>query len=437
MDYNDVYAIPESINSEDYVIATYLGQSREKDLLVKAASIAVEQTTGTWTKVPAETDELRKSHVGKLLSVTEVPDYEYAIPEGIAERSYVFRLAFPVLNLGGQIPLLLSSVIGNISMIGKLKLVDLEFPKSFTSKFQGPKFGIKGVRQILNVSQRPLVNVMIKPCSGLKPAQAAELFEEAAMGGVDIVKDDELIADVEYSKALDRLKLFMTKEKKVFERTGEHTLYTLNVTDRPDKMLKLAKEAVGNGANALMVNYLTVGIAGMQMLAEEPDINVPILAHLDFAGTMYESPDSGISSHILLGKLARMAGADMVVFPCGYGKFNFLHDKFMKIAINLRAPFHHLKPSFPMPGGGVYQGLIPKLSELLGYDWIVACGGAIYGHPQGGTAGAHSIRQALDALLQGIPLKEAAAKPENTELKAAIEKWGIYGDDKQLYDIKQ
>lgn len=437
MNYNDICEIPESINSEEYVIATYLGQSKEKDLLVKAASIAVEQTTGTWTRVPAETDELRKAHAGKLLSIVEIPDYEYALPEGIAERTYVFRLAFPVLNLGNQIPLLLSSVIGNISMIGKLKLIDLEFPKSFTSKFQGPKFGICGVRKILNVPKRPLVNVMIKPCSGLRPAVAAALFEDAAMGGVDIVKDDELIANVEYSKSMDRLELFMEKEKKVFEATGEHTLYTLNVTDRPDKMLKLAKQAVSNGANALMINYLTVGISGMQMLAEDPEINVPILAHLDFAGTMYESPDSGVSSHILLGKLARLAGADMVVFPCGYGKFEFLHEKFMKIAINLRAPFHNLKPSFPVPGGGVYQGLIPKLTELLGFDWIVACGGAIYGHPGGGTAGARSIRQALDALLDGIPLAEAARNPENTELKAAIEKWGIYGDDKQLYDIKK
>jgi len=39
------------------------------------------------------------------------------------------------------------------------------------------------------------------------------------------------------------------------------------------------------------------------------------MAHLDFAGTMYESPISGVSSHLVLGKLVRMAGADIVVYP--------------------------------------------------------------------------------------------------------------------------
>ena len=201
-------------------------------------------------------------------------------------------------------------------------------------------------------------------------------------------------------------------------------------------MLHLAREAVANGANALMVNYLTVGIAGMQMLAEDEQINVPILAHLDFAGTMYESPDTGISSHLVLGKLARLAGADLIVFPCGFGKFEFLPEKFMRIVVNLRAPFHHLKPTFPMPGGGVYQGLIPKLMELLGTDWVVACGGAVYGHPGGPTAGGRSIRQALHALMAGTPIDEAAKDESNQELKAALDTWGVYGDDRELYDIK-
>jgi len=436
MQYEGVHAIPESIRNDDHVIATYFGQSVEPDILVKTASIAVEQTTGTWTRVPAETDALREKHMGRVISVTEVPDYEYALPPGTTERQYVFRVAFPVCNLGGQIPLLLSSVMGNISMIGKLKLVDLEFPPSFTRRFQGPRFGIPGVRKLLNIPKRPLVNVMIKPCTGLAPAEGAKLFEEAAMGGVDIVKDDELIGDVEYSGCLERVKLFMAKEKKTFEAKGEHTLYTVNVTERPDRMQILARAAVAGGANALMVNYLTVGIAGMQMLAEDPQIGVPILAHLDFAGVLYESPCSGMSSHLVLGKLARLAGADMVVYPCGFGKFNLLAEKFLRIAINLRAPFHNLQPAFPMPGGGVYQGLVPFMTDLLGADWIVACGGAIFGHPGGGTAGARSVRQAVDAVMAGIPLAKAAEDPANAELKAAIDKWGIYGDQKRLYDIK-
>lgn len=33
---------------------------------------------------------------------------------------------------------------------------------------------------------------MIKPCSGLSPEQAGEQFYEAALGGIDIAKDDDI-----------------------------------------------------------------------------------------------------------------------------------------------------------------------------------------------------------------------------------------------------
>jgi ribulose 1,5-bisphosphate carboxylase large subunit-like protein len=40
----------------------------------------------------------------------------------------------------------------------------------------------------------------------------------------------------------------------------------------------------------------------------------------------------------------------------------------------------------------------------------------------GGTAGARSVRQAIDAIMKKIPLKEAAK--EHPELAAALEDWG-------------
>lgn len=95
------------------------------------------------------------------------------------------------------------------------------------------------------------------------------------------------------------------------------------------------------------------------MLAEDPGINVPILAHLDFAGTMYESPTAGISSHLGLGKLPRLAGADIVVHPCPYGRFAFIRGRHVRIAVSLRMPLGHLKPTFPMPEGACIQAIFP------------------------------------------------------------------------------
>ena len=44
-----------------------------------------------------------------------------------------------------------------------------------------------GIRDVLGVYDRPLTNCMIKPCISWTPDEGAELFYEAAVGGIDIV----------------------------------------------------------------------------------------------------------------------------------------------------------------------------------------------------------------------------------------------------------
>ena len=217
-------ALPEAIDLESYVLASYLAQVPAKiDVHRLAPALAIEQSTGTWVPVPGETAEVRAHHVAKVIGVYEAPDQEWKAAE-TAERSYLVQIAFPVVNIGPQIPMLLTAVIGNISMAGKLKLVDLRLPSSYLEGFQGPKFGIEGVRQALGVPERPLLNNMIKPCTGYSPEVGLELFRAAAMGGCDIVKDDELLADASFNRVAARARLYMQAEKEVFEATGEHTL---------------------------------------------------------------------------------------------------------------------------------------------------------------------------------------------------------------------
>jgi 2,3-diketo-5-methylthiopentyl-1-phosphate enolase len=432
-----LFSTPEGVDRESYIIATYLVEHDSTvDILRTAAALAVEQTTGTWTPVPGETPELRKKHVGRVVAVHEIPAYEFEVPRNVETRQFIIEIAFPWINFGSQIPMLLSTVFGNISMTGKIKLLDLYLPEGFVKGFQGPRFGIQGMRQSLNVPHRPLVLNMIKPCTGYTPEQGEEMFFQAALGGIDIIKDDELIADPPFCPMIDRVKLYMKKEQEVYARTGERTLYTVNVTDRPDRIKENAKRAVDEGVNGLMVNYLTAGISTLQTLADDPDIGVPILAHLDFAGVFYESPFSGLSSHLVLGKLARLAGADMVVYPSYYGKFPFLKERYIRIAHHLTEPFYHIKPTFPIPGGGVHPGMVPFLLEELGNDSIIAAGGAVHGHPGGAMAGAKALRQAVEAAMCGMTLKEAAKKYR--ELKSALDLWGIHDKsrDRLLFDLK-
>ncbi len=415
-------ALPEGTDYGEYAIATYL-VSYPKSIPVPqlAPAFAIEQSTGTWVPVPGETAEVRKRHVAKVIGLYEVPDYEWTVPPEVTQRNYVIQVAFPELNFSGQLPMFLTTVVGNISMGGRVKVLDVRFPEKYVAGFKGCKFGIRGVRQLLGVKGRPLLNNMIKPCTGYPPEVGVELFRAAALGGCDIIKDDELIANASFNEIQARVKLYMEAERQVFEQTGEHTLYTVNVTDEVPKVFENAHRAVELGCNALMVNYLATGFPVLRALAEDPALNVPILAHMDVAGALYMSEWHGLSSHLVLGKLPRLAGADVVVFPAPYGKAPVLPDKFMRVAQALSFPLYNLKPAFPMPSGGITPKMVPAVIKDLGPDIVIGSGGGIHAHPQGPVAGARAFRQAIDATLQGRPLEEAAK--EHPELKAALEAW--------------
>lgn len=82
-----------------------------------------------------------------------------------------------------------------------------------------------------------------------------------------------------------------------------------------------------------------------------------------------------------------------------------------------------LRKSFPVPSAGIHPGLVPLIHRDFGLDVVVNAGGGIHGHPLGTAAGGRAFRQAIDAVLAGEPLREAAKRHD--ELRAAIEAWGI------------
>jgi len=402
----ELYNIYEGVNHEDYILASYIVSADTKDFLRLSGEIAAEQTTGSWIPVPLETPELMAKHSGQVINAFEVPDYTYFLPGG--KRYFVVEVAYPICNYTSQIPMLLTTVIGNISLMGDLKLVDLKFPKSFVDGFPGPQFGISGMRKFLNVPTRPLINNMIKPCSGLSPEQSADLFYEVAIGGVDIVKDDELIANACYSSVADRVKLCMEMEKRAFEETGEHTYYAVNITDNPHHVMDNARAAIEAGANMLMLNTITAGFGTLQMLAESDEINLPLLSHPDYAGAVSWSEKSGVSAHLILGKFLRLCGADISVYPTNFGKLPITVEQVAKIVFNLQAPMYGMEGVWPMPSGGMTQGMVACVMEDMGNDIVIGAGAAIHAHPMGSEAGAKSFRQAVDAVMEGKSLREGA-----------------------------
>jgi 2,3-diketo-5-methylthiopentyl-1-phosphate enolase len=415
--------VSEGLDPDAYIVATYLLQGPlEDDMLARALSVATEQTVGRTVFQMPELAHLVQRHGGRVLNLFSVPDHESKTTAAAETwQRYIVRVAFPAENCGFQIPMLLTMLIGDISMGGMIKLVDLDLPSRFLKAFQGPKYGLPGIRTRL-ATDRPLICSILKPCVGVGPKEAGEIFYQHAVGGADVIKDDELMSYSGDLKVEDRVRACMAAARRAAEETGEPTLYLASVTDRPDRVLENARRAVEAGANGLMLTPLSTGIATLQMLAEDPEIQAPIFAHPALLGATSWSPDFGISEHILVGKLFRIAGADINAFPAPYGRFTHRRDQFIKLYAMSKAPMAHIRPCFSQTGGGLNPINIQPVIADVGRDIMLVMGGSVQAHPMGLASGIRAMRQSIDACMDGIPLAEAARL--HPELGAAWELWG-------------
>jgi 2,3-diketo-5-methylthiopentyl-1-phosphate enolase len=418
------FAYAEDLADKGFIIATYfLELPARTDLIAKSASFAIGQTLGTWTAVPGITREMLEHHMARIVAVYDLPPIELAtqLPEG--KRPAIVQIAFPEANFGSQFPMLFTTLLGNdVSTSTQLKLIDLQLSSSFAAGFTGPRFGIAGLRQHLGIPQRPILLNMIKPCTGFGPQEGAALFAESARGGVDIIKDDELLGNPSFNPLRERVAAYRQAADRVYEETGHRAFYCANVTDRPERIIENAHRAQELGAGMVMVNAISVGLGIVQALAEDTRFNLPILSHYAGAGALTESPYSGISSPLLLGKLCRLAGADASMFSSIYSTYPLLRDKYLRTAQLQRMPLYQIKPSLPVVGGGIHPATAASILEDLGNDVMLAVGGAIQGHPDGTVAGGRAMRQAIDAVVAGMPLAEKAKGCP--ELRRAMQVWG-------------
>ena len=181
-----------------------------------AEIMAGEQSTGTFIKVPGETDALREGHAARVEQIQELepadsPSLPGAAPAKTQPPSYrraEVTLSWPISNMGPSLPNLLSTVAGNLFELkpfSGLKLLDVTLSPAFLGRYQGPQFGVAGTRRLVGVSAGPLIGTIIKPSVGLTPEATAEMVEALVEGGIDFIKDDELQSDGPHCPFSDRL----------------------------------------------------------------------------------------------------------------------------------------------------------------------------------------------------------------------------------------
>jgi ribulose-bisphosphate carboxylase large chain len=358
---------------------TYHAVTKAPEKLARA--IAVEQTV----EIPEALIDARTDReiVGKVEGIDPLPDGRFAL-----------TIAYPA-GLVASLPDLLSVLYGNVSMLEVLRLADITLPPETLALFKGPNFGIQGLRDLLQVHDRPLLCTVLKP-RGAADAHFAKIAEEFALAGGDLIKEDNNLLDAAPEASERRIAACASALARANRKTGRRCLYFVNACVPIDRLERLVAFAVKAGAAGVLVPPLLMGIDVVRDLAARH--RIAVMAHPSFTGTFFEDRRHGIEPGILMGTILRLAGADIVIFVNHGGRFNYRKEECESMAEKLRAPLGNIRAAFPAPAGGMTLERVGEMVNEYGTDTVLVFGGAMLG-------GLGGVGKSVEACLAALETK--------------------------------
>ena len=430
------FAEASSLAMDEYVVLDYFFESSVEPT-VAAAHLCQEQSTAQWHRVGVDED-LRPRHAAKVIDlvVERQPD-KPCLPFQIDTWDQLWdcrvKIAYPIRNIEAAIPNLLTAALGEGAFfspgIHAVKLHDILFPPGYLERFEGPKFGVDGLRAWTGIHDRPLFLGVIKPNIGLAPEPFRDLAYQAWLGGLDIAKDDELIFDTAWSPFAERTRLLGAARQDAEQKTGKRCSYLANITDEVDRLIEMHDVAVANGADMVMLNAMCIGLSAARMVRKHTD--VPMVAHFDCIAPFTKAPYYGVHSRVIT-KLQRLAGFDAITFAGTGARMKTYRGAVLEDVkaclgpLSLRADGTldpaadgPIKPALPVPAGSQWAGSLKPLYDDIGTtDFAIVPGRAVFGHPGGPKAGAISLQQGWQAVAAGVSLEDYAR--DHQELAEAI-----------------
>jgi ribulose-bisphosphate carboxylase large chain len=133
------------------------------------------------------------------------------------------------------------------------------------------------------------------------------------------------------------------------------------------------------GAGALLISPGLTGFDAMRTIAEDDDVDIPIISHPAFLGS-FVNGNSGFSHSALFAQITRLCGADATIYPNYGGRFSFSKEECESIAAETASDMAHIKRIFPCPGGGMSVESVPDMLKTYGNDVVFLIGGGLFKH---------------------------------------------------------
>jgi ribulose-bisphosphate carboxylase large chain len=406
---------------DDFFEASYLIET-PLDPAEVAEVMAGEQSCGTFTRVPGETDALRARARAEVFAVEELPSVAApSLPNAWLDRRSAagpwrrarIAVRFPIANVAANLPTLAAIVAGNLFDLGEvtgLRLERLRLPAAFRKLFAMPRQGIEGTLRRVGANQGPLVGSIIKPNVGLSSAETAALVASLCAAGLDFIKDDEVCADPQHAPLATRVPMVMDAVKRHADSTGRKVMVAFNITDETDAMRRHADLVAKEGGDCVMVSLNWCGFSGVETLRRGTDL--ALHGHRNGYGAFSRHPLLGIGFEAYQ-TLWRLAGIDHMHVHGLQGKFAQSDDEVVCAALDCLTPLtdeidDRVLPAF---SSGQWAGTVPATwQSITSTDVLFLAGGGIMAHPGGPAAGVASIRQAWDVVTAGDVLATAGCK---------------------------
>ena len=395
-----------------------------------AVKIASDQSTGTFTDLPGETDAVKARCAARVLSVTPLaPSLTPGFPQPEAAPGTLYHradvvIAYPLESVGTDIAALMTITVGGVFAVRGLsgiRVMDIDLPPAWACH-PGPQFGIAGSRRLMGVPRGPMIASIIKPSLGLTPEETAQVVRRLCEAGVDFIKDDEKLMSPGYSSLAARVAAIMPVIDDHAQRTGKRVLYAFGISSAdPDTMLRNHDCVVAAGGQAAVVNINSIGYGGMSFLRKRS--NLCLHAHRNGWDILTRHPALGMEFRAYQ-KIWRLLGVDQFQVNGIAAKYWEPDDSFVRSFDDCLTPiFSEDDRALPVVCSGQWGGQAPETYARTGQrlDLMYLGGGGIHGHPDGPAAGVRAIRQAWDAAEAGVSLDDHAL--HHPELAASLRKF--------------
>ncbi|NVO28955.1 ribulose 1,5-bisphosphate carboxylase [Donghicola sp. C2-DW-16] len=399
------------------------------DIEALAAKIASDQSTGTFTALPNETEEVRARCAAIVTGITPLDSTDtpsFPDPSGTGPyRRADITIAYPLEAVGTDIAALMTIAVGGVYAVRGLtgiRVRDIDLPPEWACH-PGPQFGIKGSRQLMGVSDGPMIASIIKPSLGLTPEETAAVVKTLCEAGVDFIKDDEKLMSPGYSPFEARVKAIMPVIHEHEQKTGKKVMYAFGISSAdPDVMMQRHDVVVENGGNAAVININSVGYGGMSFLRKRSALCLH--AHRNGWDILTRHPGLGMD-FTAYQKIWRLLGVDQFQINGIRAKYWEPDESFVASFKDVMTPiFNEDDRPLPVVCSGQWGGQAVDTYRRTGQtlDLMYLGGGGIHGHPMGIAAGVRAIRQAWDSAVAGVELADYAK--DHPELAASLAKWG-------------